>query len=124
MRSQSQSGTGADIDISTYEVKKGFDSEVPFVADGTRIEPDVEVIPKDDGEEVTYNVSYENNVIPGKGSKIVITGSGRYSGTIEIPFTIVKGEQELELDDISLKTGETETLDLSSLVGEIELRTS
>ena len=75
------------IDISTYEVKKGFDPEVPFVADGTRIEPDVEVIPKYDGEEVTYNVSYENNVIPGKGSKIVITGSGRYSGTIEIPFT-------------------------------------
>ena len=109
------------IDISTYEVKKDFDPEVPFVADGTRIEPDVEVIPKYDGEEVTYNVSYENNVIPGKGSKIVITGSGRYSGTIKIPFTIVKGEQELDLDDISLKTGETETLDLSSLVGEIEL---
>lgn len=123
------SEVGKQIDIAQegYQVKfendLDLDKEV-FKADGKPIEPQVEeVTPKYEDEEVTYNVTYKNNVEPGKAT-VCITGSGNYTGTIEKNFTIVKGDQTLDLEDITLVEGSSAERDLSSLIGAIEITPS
>lgn len=111
-------------DISDYDVILGFDPSVSFEADGSFIEPDIqEVVQKYDDEEITYNISYANNKEPGT-AKIIITGSGRYTGQIIKEFKIIQGTQELEQGNISVKEGATEDLDLSPLVGNITITPS
>lgn len=111
-------------DISDYEVILDFDPSVPFEADGSAIEPDIrEIVQKYDDEEITYNISYRNNKEPGT-AQMIIAGSGRYKGQIVREFQIIKGNQVLEQEDISLKENETEDLDLTELTGKITVTPS
>lgn len=114
-----------DIKEEGYQVKfeDDLDTKV-FEADGNAIEPAVsEVTPKYEDEEVTYNVTYEDNKAPGT-AKVIITGSGNYKGTIEKTFTIVKGKQKLDLPAVTLVKGNETTIDLTSLIGEITITPS
>ena len=98
--------------------------QVPFEADGSAIEPDIrEIVQKYDDEEITYNISYRNNKEPGT-AQMIIAGSGRYKGQIIREFQIIKGNQVLEQEDISLKENETEDLDLTDLTGKITVTPS
>ena len=105
-----------------YQVKFVDDLNTKeFEADGTPIEPEIEeVTPKYEDEEVTYNVTYKDNINPGTGT-VYITGSGNYTGTITKTFKIVPKKQTLDLADITLaeEKDPERTIDLSELVGEI-----
>ena len=118
-----------DIEKEGYQVKfenglDNLDSEV-YYANGNPIEPMVEEItPKYEDEEVTYNVTYENNKEPGIAT-IYITGSGNYTGTIKKNFKINPGEQTLDIEDITLvEKGNSAEINLSALVGTIEVTSS
>ena len=114
-----------NIEEENYQVKFTDDLDTKeFEANGKPIEPQVEeVTPKYEDEEVTYNVSYANNVKPGTAT-ISITGSGNYTGTIKKTFKIVQGTQVLNLSDITLAEGKETTIDLSELIGKIEVEPS
>lgn len=43
-------------------------------------------------ERVDYDLQYENNVQPGRGT-VILTGKGRYTGTLRISFEIQKPEE-------------------------------
>ncbi|MBR2794502.1 MAG: hypothetical protein IKE16_07630, partial [Solobacterium sp.] len=73
-----------------------FDAELSndtFVFDGSEKKPGVTV--RDGSSVLTegedYTLSYQNNVTAGQ-AKVIITGTGSYQGTKEIPFTILKAE--------------------------------
>lgn len=118
-----------DITKEGYQVKfeNGTDNleDEVFYADGNPIEPEVEeVTPKYEDEEVTYKVTYENNKEPGTAT-VCITGSGNYTGTIRRNFTIKPGQQTLDRADLTLtEAGKSAELDLSSLIGRIEVTPS
>lgn len=115
-----------DIQKEGYRVKfeNGLDNldNEEFYADGNPIEPEVEeVVPKYEDEEVTYNVTYEENKKPGTAT-VCITGSGNYTGTIRKNFIIKPGKQTLDIGEITLaEEGNSTELDLSSLIGKIEI---
>ena len=82
---------GEGTDISQAEVKLGKDS---YIFAGTAKTPSVTVslggrtlVPN-----VDYTVAYRDNVNAGT-AKAVVTGKGKYTGSIEMAFTISKAEQ-------------------------------
>lgn len=85
-------------------------SESEFTYTGTAFEPDVTV--SLDGEQLTkgkdYTVIYKNNVNAGAAAA-VITGINDYSGTKEVPFTILKADQKVTaaLSQPAIMTGQT-----------------
>ena len=112
-------------DISDYQVDL---EEGPYFYEGKAVEPEVlDVYPKEESEddtgEITYDVAYENNEKPGTAT-VVITGNGNFTGVIRKEFTIEKGIQDIELEDITLTVEEETQIDLSGLIGTVTVAAS
>ena len=89
------------IDISNYKASL---SETVFEYDGKAKTPKVNV----EGlvENVCYTVTYENNVEAGMASAI-IKGTGVYTGTIKLDFTINKANESDKVKEDVPKAGTT-----------------
>lgn len=75
-----------DMDGMSYDASA---LDTPFVMTGSEVKPQVPVY---DGnilleEDKDYTVSYENNIEPGT-AKMIIVGTGNYTGRIDLEFTI------------------------------------
>ena len=82
--------------ITEADAEQKFDMALTvdeLVYDGSGQEPAVIVKDGDDvlEKDKDYTLSYEDNINTGTG-KVIVTGIGNYSGTLEMTFTIVKGE--------------------------------
>ena len=91
------SGTASKtFTITEADAEQKFDMALTvdkLVYDGSGQEPGVIVKDGDDvlEKDKDYTLSYEDNINTGTG-KVIVTGIGNYSGTLEMTFTIVKGE--------------------------------
>lgn len=91
-------------------------SEETYSYDGSGKEPYVTV--KDDDTVLTngedYIVSYNNNINAGTAT-VMITGTGRYTGTLKKQFNIEKASQSLEVvvDKVNLSIGESSKIKTS-----------
>ena len=54
----------------------------------------------------------------------MITGNGNFTGVIRKEFTIEKGIQDIELEDITLTVEEETKIDLSGLIGTVTVADS
>ena len=97
-------------------------SPLSYVYDGLQKSPTVTVqngsitLVKD----TDYTVSYTNNVNAGTG-KVIITGKGHYTGSVEKEFTISKAQQNFSviLSASALKVGETANITLRGSAGAV-----
>lgn len=85
--------TPKDISGCTLEIQNPNDQTI--VTDGTEVRPAVTV--KDGTKELVlgtdYTLSYENNTTAGTNAKVIATGRGNYTGSLEGTFTIERLEE-------------------------------
>jgi len=95
-------------------------SPTSYTYDGTEKKPTVTV--KSGNKKLTlntdYSVTYKNNIKPGTATA-VITGKGKYSGTVEKTFTIGKGTATATISSANVAVGKTAQITLSSTAGAV-----
>jgi len=98
-------------DLSLYSID---DFESTYIYTGQAITPKVEISGLKEGTD--YTVSYTDNTEPGIAA-LIVTGTGQYTGSFEVPFAIENGK----IEGISVKNykgaydGKAHTISLSNM---------
>lgn len=134
-----KSETGAEItvtvtsrSIKAAEIKAVLDQE-SYLLTGTPITPVVAITDSIFGTDVTlkessdYTVTYSDNDKEGTG-RVIVTGIGNYTDTLELPFEIKMAPYDIALAEIHLNpekavyTGEAIEPDVTVILGDTTLQ--